>query len=308
LGSAAQGSYAAANAALDALAVRRRRLGLAATSLAWGTFAEVGLAARLDEALQGRLRRAGLVPIDAEMGMQLLDEALGHPAPALVPVHFDRTALQRLAHERPEVVPPLLRSFLGTSMRRAATASVIASSALAERISRLPAAEREEAILETVRTQVAAVLGLASPELAPVDRPLRELGLDSLMAVEARNRLSQVVGEALPTSLLFNHPTISRMAKWLSQRLSSTANAQDVSEDSLMAVISRAVANSSVVQLTELGILQGLCRIANVSEPAALVRNKIESPGNSAQLLDAQDHMLDDVLDDLARTMEGFDE
>jgi polyketide synthase 12 len=189
-------------------------------------------------------------------------------------------------------------------MRRAATASATSSSALAERISRLPAAEREEAVVEIVRSQLAAVLGLVSPELVPIDRPLQELGLDSLMAVEARNRLSQVVGKKIPTSLIFDQPTVRKMSKWLSVQLLSE-NGRTGPEEHFITVLSRAIANSSIVRLREVGILDGLCRIANVSEPV-LEYSVAESPAVSPQVFDA--HNVDETIDDLTRALESFDE
>jgi NADPH:quinone reductase-like Zn-dependent oxidoreductase/acyl carrier protein len=250
LGSAAQGSYAAANSALDALAAWRHRQGLPATSLAWGTWAEVGMAARLGEALQRRLRRGGFVPIEAEMGMRLLDEALRGSSPALVPVQFDRAALQRIAHEQLEALSPLLRGLVGAPVRRAASAR--GGSSLAERLARLPAAEREAVVLEAIRTQLAAVLGLVSPEAVPVDRPLQELGLDSLMAVEARNRLSHLVGERLPASLLFDYPTASDLARFLG----NSATRPDGTSETL-----EWLAHLRVEDLREAGILDLLLQL-----------------------------------------------
>jgi type I polyketide synthase PikAII len=219
LGSAAQASYAAANAALDALAARRRRVGLAATSLAWGTWGEVGLVARLDSALQKRLRRSGVVPIDSAGGMRILDEVLARLEPVLAPVQLDRAALQQAAGADSQAVPPVLRALVRPSMRRSAHGGGAAASVFRERLARLAEPDRSAAVLSVVRAEVALVLGLTGPEAVPTDRPLRELGLDSLTAVETRNRLSAAVGHKLPASILFDYPTPQELAAFVQSAL-----------------------------------------------------------------------------------------
>ncbi|MCC6557895.1 MAG: SDR family NAD(P)-dependent oxidoreductase, partial [Polyangiaceae bacterium] len=217
LGSAAQTAYAAANAALDALAVRRRRMGLAAKSLAWGSWAEVGHAARLDPVLRERIRRSGTVPFDPAAALVALDAALAHPEPVLAPLHFDRAALDRAASEGMGL--PLLRNLSRPSSRAARAMARSAGSALVARLGGLPESERCELVLATARAEIATVLGLRGPEAVPVDRPLRELGLDSLLALEIRNRLSASLGTKLPASLLFDHPTATDLARFLETKL-----------------------------------------------------------------------------------------
>jgi len=217
LGNAAQGSYAAANAALDALAVQRQRAGLAGKSVAWGSWAQVGQAAQLDQALQRRLRRTGVVPLELDEGMALLDAALDRPQPVVLALKLDRAALVRAASEQVAGLPALLAHLVRPAQRagRADDAARPTSSLLAQRLARLPDAARAAAVVSAVRTELAAVLGLPGPDAVPVDRPLKELGLDSLMAVEARNRLAAAIGHKLPASLLFDYPTPTALAGFL---------------------------------------------------------------------------------------------
>ncbi|MCC6557896.1 MAG: SDR family NAD(P)-dependent oxidoreductase [Polyangiaceae bacterium] len=225
-GGAAQSTYAAANAALDALAIRRRRRGLAGKSLAWGSWAEVGRAARLHHAFKQRTRSAGVIPLEVASGMQLLDAALEHPEPVLVPIHFDRGALRRAASRDTGLA--LLRSLSGARPRRAGTPGTGSESAFAARLAPLSDPERHDLVLATIRSEVAQVLGLGRPEAVPVDQPLRDLGLDSLMAVETRNRLASLLGTKLPASLLFDHPTPKDLARFIEARLGGRAPAASV--------------------------------------------------------------------------------
>ncbi|SFE31920.1 Phosphopantetheine attachment site, partial [Actinopolyspora alba] len=235
-GSAAQGSYAAANAALDALASRRRALGLAATSLAWGPWSESGMAADMDEALRRRLRREGLRFIDPESGMRLFDEALARPEAVLAPVPLDRGALREAGGVAS--APPPLR---GLVPARESSERAREGTTLADTLLRSSEAERPRVVLEAVRAEIAAVLGFGSAEALPAQQALQELGLDSLMAVEVRNRLSGLVGEKLPVDLLFSYPTAQALADRLSELLTPDEGEPDEAEQAreLVAALER---------------------------------------------------------------------
>ncbi|MEV6766963.1 type I polyketide synthase, partial [Streptomyces sp. NPDC051105] len=210
IGSPGQGNYAAANAVLDALAARRRAAGLPATSLAWGLWADAtGMTGELDEAELARLERQGVGALSTELGVELFDRAQRQDAGLLVPVRLDQGALR--AQARAGMLPALLRGLVRTPARR--TQSV--SGSLAERLAAIPEAERERVVLELVRSQVAAVLGHASSEVIDPGRAFKELGFDSLAAVELRNRLTQASGLRLPSTLVFDHPSPVAVARFL---------------------------------------------------------------------------------------------
>jgi polyketide synthase 12 len=204
LGGAGQGNYAAANAFLDALAEHRRALGRHAVSYAWGLWQQDGgMTAQLGQADRARIARSGILPITPEQGLQLFDVGLHTDRAVLVPVRLDPSALRDPA--------PLLRGLVRTPARRLAN-DTAAPAALADRLAGLPPEARTEILHELVRGQVAEVLGHPSPNTLDSQRGLLDLGMDSLTALELRNRLGAAVGRRLPTTLIFDHPTIAALA------------------------------------------------------------------------------------------------
>jgi acyl transferase domain-containing protein/aryl carrier-like protein len=212
-GNAGQGSYAAANAYLDALAAERAARGQASLSLAWGPWAGAGMAATLGDAERARLRRLGFVPIEVEVGLDLFDASLAVAAATLVPTRFDTAALQEA---RDQLAAPL-RSLVPARAREPRAKLAAAASGLAAELAQIPADERERSLVEIVRSEAGTILGLDGKP--PVDRPLQELGLDSLMAVELRNRLQKRAGLRLPPTLLFDYPTVEALAGLLMREL-----------------------------------------------------------------------------------------
>ncbi|MFD5557117.1 type I polyketide synthase, partial [Streptomyces sp. NPDC127068] len=209
MGSPGQGNYAAANAALDALAASRQASGLSATSLAWGLWNEVGgMSGELGEAELARLERMGMGALSPSCGLELFDLALGTREALLAPVQLDPAALR--AQGRAGLLPTLLRGLVPAPARRAETGG-----SLAQRIAGLAGADRERIVQDVVRDQVAAVLGHASAAAIDMDRAFKELGFDSLSAVELRNRLTQATRVRLPATLIFDHPTPAAVARLL---------------------------------------------------------------------------------------------
>jgi thioesterase domain-containing protein/acyl carrier protein/NAD(P)-dependent dehydrogenase (short-subunit alcohol dehydrogenase family) len=220
LGGPGQASYAAANVFLDALAHHRRAHGLPALSIDWGLWAEpsgpASMTSHLSDADRRRITRGGVLPLSAEDGLALFDAALARPDPALIAARFDAASFAAHAH----AVPAFLRGLVGPRAARP-PAGIAASTAasLLPRLLALDPAEREQAVLELARTHAAQVLGIASPDAIEPHRPLPELGLDSLMALELRNRLGAALGLRLPTTLLLEFPTLHKATFELLHRL-----------------------------------------------------------------------------------------
>ncbi|WP_394846828.1 SDR family NAD(P)-dependent oxidoreductase [Pendulispora brunnea] len=213
LGSAGQANYAAANCALDALAAHRIAQGYPACSLAWGPWDGIGMAARLPEQDRARIRRQGIVPLSTQDAIALFDAALARPEALLVPVRFDAAALA----QRGDALPALLRSLVRAPARKV-EAPARAIDALTERLRSLGEADQVRMLLDFVRQHVGTVLDANPVSIEPL-RPLQELGLDSLMAVELRDRLASASGRRLSATLLFDYPTPDALARWLRTEL-----------------------------------------------------------------------------------------
>ena len=215
LGTAGQANYAAANAYLDAFATRLAAGGRPAKALAWGLWAEgSGMTGHLGQAEIARMRATGLAPMSAEFALDLFDAALAAAGPAVVPAALDTAAL------RGQAVPPMLRGLVRTARRRVVETEQ--GDGLADRLRSLHEQGRVDVLTDLVCGQAAAVLGHASAAEVPADRPFKELGFDSLTAVELRNRLGVATGLRLPATLVFDHPTPAAVCGYLLNALLGT--------------------------------------------------------------------------------------
>jgi pimaricinolide synthase PimS1 len=226
-----QANYAAANVFLDALAEHRRSLGLAATSLAWGPWEGItgeGIDLR-------RMDRAGIPILSFEDGLVLFDLALRTGDAVLVPMNINLPAL-RARHDES---PALLRGLAPAAK---------------------PVVRWDgRSMLDLVRGQVAAVLGHDSLDAVEPVRGFTELGLDSLAAIELRNRLQTATGLRLPATLMFDCPNSTVLAGFLASELAPAPD--DLIREKLASV--------SLDRMREAGILEMLLDMADLTAPLA---------------------------------------
>ncbi|MFI5756993.1 type I polyketide synthase, partial [Streptomyces sp. NPDC051569] len=214
-GGAGQGNYAAGNAFLDALVERRRAEGLPGVSLVWGPWDQTGgMTGGVSDTDMRRLARSGMPSLSVEQGVALFDAALATGEAVVAPVRLDLPMLRAQGD-----VPPLLRSLIRARSRRASVTGSSTAGSLVQRLGRLDETDRHEMLLDLVRGQVALVLGHSGADAIDAGRAFRDLGFDSLTAVELRNRLGTVTGLRLPATLVFDYPTVRNLAGYLLDEL-----------------------------------------------------------------------------------------
>ncbi|UXY32455.1 SDR family NAD(P)-dependent oxidoreductase [Streptomyces sp. HUAS TT20] len=219
-GSGYQAAYAAANALLDGLAERRRAQGLPTTAVAWGPWADGGMAEA--EGADERLRRRGLIPMPAALALAGLRQALdsGEATATVADVDWERFLPPFTVGRTSALLgdlPEAERILTGGST--AGGPGTAAASPLAERLTGMPETEQHALLVDLVRTHAAAVLGHDGAGEIEADRAFKDLGFDSLTAVELRNRLNAETGLALPATLVFDHPNAQALARQLRTEL-----------------------------------------------------------------------------------------
>jgi acyl transferase domain-containing protein len=222
LGSAGQGNYAAANAFLDALAHERSALGLRALSVNWGAWSGGGMAATLAEGNQRRLSGIGIQPMSAADALEGLEQALasGRAQVGVLAVDWARYTTQNTAARA-------ILADLYAAPASAGSEARASEPSFLERLAAASAERRMRVLVDHVRSEALAVLGV--PPHHPLDNQqgLRDVGLDSLMALELRNRLQGSVGQPLPATLAFDYPTVAAITGFLASEVLSLSTAHD---------------------------------------------------------------------------------
>ncbi|MFG2848890.1 SDR family NAD(P)-dependent oxidoreductase, partial [Kitasatospora sp. NPDC048296] len=219
-GSGGQSAYAAANAFLNSLARLRAAAGLPATSVAWGSWAGGGMAS--DGTAAEQLARRGVLAMEPTLALDALQQALDHEETCLVVADVDWARFVpgfTAARRRPllDALPEVQRIHAAEAEGGDRTDGTV--SGLAEQLAGQTAAVQDQILLDLVRGTVAGVLGHASQDSVSATTAFKELGLDSLTAVELRNRLNKATGLRLPAALAFDHPNPTALAGLLRDRL-----------------------------------------------------------------------------------------
>ncbi|MGW7605413.1 SDR family NAD(P)-dependent oxidoreductase, partial [Streptomyces antimycoticus] len=227
MGSPGQANYAAANAFCDALAAHRQARGLPTVSVAWGLWAESSeMTGGLADADLARMSRSGVTAMTADHALRLLDAAAEHGGHQLIAADMNTRTLAGLpADGLPATLRALAASGAGGAAARRTAAADARPDDWAGRLAGLSAAQQHRAVLQLVRGHVATVLGHADVEAVQADTNFKELGFDSLTAVELRNRLAAATGLRLPAALVFDYPEAAVLADHLLERIAPAVGA-----------------------------------------------------------------------------------
>ncbi|RKS68199.1 tylactone synthase/type I polyketide synthase PikAI [Actinomadura pelletieri DSM 43383] len=270
LGGPGQANYAAANTFLDALARHRRDAGLPALSLAWGLWeTPSGITRHLGTADLRRIARGGMKPLTARDALALFDGAQAPGPETQLPARLD-PAPPRDGDPVPAVLRGLVREPAGASADQASPARVAADRAdLVRRLGALPAAARRREITDLVVAHIAGVTGRPAHGI-DTERPFNEMGLDSLMALELRNRLGAATGLSLSATLVFDHPTATALSHHVEDLLfpdgddpTSTDGSADAGLDVREADIRRSLNSIPLSRLREAGLIDTLLELAD---------------------------------------------
>ena len=280
IGGPGQSNYAAANVFLDALAAHRREHGLCGVSMAWGLWETTeGMARDLTVADRARMERAGILALSKEEGLRLFDVAYVVGEPLMIPARLDMATLR--AQARTGVMTPLLKGLVRMPAHGPAGG---ARDSLARRLANTPENARKRVALDMVRAEVAAVLGHPSLDAIDAHRAFNELGFDSLMAIELRNRLAAASGVQLPPTLAFDYPSPTALSGFLLERISPEIGRPRVESAPDEVAIRSAFASIPLARLRGAGVMETLMQLAGLVDGSA-----IPVEGDVADQLDEMD-------------------
>ncbi|NER24036.1 MAG: SDR family NAD(P)-dependent oxidoreductase [Symploca sp. SIO1C2] len=212
LGSPGQGNYAAANAFMDGLVYHRRSLGLPGLSINWGPWSKAGMVVNLDSRYQSRMVAMGITPLASEQGLQILGQLLEQSLPQVGVLPVEWSVFQERFSFGNQM--PLLAELVTKS-----ESTKTKQHELLERLESVPECDRQNILITHIQTEVAKVLGLDSSELLDLDGGFVDMGMDSLMAVELKNRLQNNLGITLAATLAIEYPTIQKLSKYLAEEV-----------------------------------------------------------------------------------------
>jgi acyl transferase domain-containing protein/NADPH:quinone reductase-like Zn-dependent oxidoreductase/NADP-dependent 3-hydroxy acid dehydrogenase YdfG/acyl carrier protein len=226
-GSPGQSSYSAANAFLDSIPTLRRREGLPCSSIQWGPWSGKGMA----EQAEKRFNAIGLRSLERRLAFDQLEKVLRTNTSSAVVVDIDVTRFRQAMSSR--LSATMLASFEQVQTSAEQSPLKTKSNAWKQRISQSQPSKRRKVIVDFLTTTTIEVLGLPSSTAIDLRQPLRDLGLDSLMAVEIKNLIAEAIGTDLEATLLFNYPTIESLSVFLSETLDQSSTADASSSTSL---------------------------------------------------------------------------
>jgi acyl transferase domain-containing protein/acyl carrier protein len=225
-GSPGQSGYAAANAFLDALAWTRRARGLPALAVNFGPWQGVGLTSSLSARDRARFVDQGLAMLDQSAALAALEALLPSPMAQIAVLAADSDLGGRT---QDSVSSPLLREFRVAAQHAQEPASLPVEPELLRRLARSRRAERLAVVRRFVQEQAALALGHTQASLVDPRTPLRDVGLDSLMALSLSKALGKGLGRPLPPALVFNHPAVEDITQYIAAQVLSADAPLDAS-------------------------------------------------------------------------------
>jgi len=247
LGAVGQANYVAANAFLDSLAFYRRAQGLPSTTINWGGWSEVGMAARNPQVIE-RLNRVGMKTIAPDQGLQVLEKLLLEQ-----PVRVGVVPINWLQfREKQWTASPFFANFTNLSEQPSKQSVKIE---FRQKLEAVPLRERKDFLVAHVSSHVVQILGGNPSNSLNQKRDFFAMGMDSLTSIELRNRLQTSLGSSLPSTLLFEYPTVEELVGYLTQKVLSALMipGSDISENSSIELEQKAAKMMDTTQ--DLGII-----------------------------------------------------
>ncbi|MFB2772484.1 SDR family NAD(P)-dependent oxidoreductase [Pelatocladus sp. BLCC-F211] len=215
LGPISQSNYAAANAFIDHLMICRTAIGLPGISINWGPWGEIGMAARLDKRIIKGLEDKGIKFLSPREALRSMLLRMDEQDSQIMICEFDWNR-----YVSGLTVPNALYEQLVDNYDQAHLTFSL------ESLASMPLTERRFTVLNFLRAKVAKVLHIDDSEQIDLDTKFAELGLDSLVAVELKNFLEAVFAVSLPSSLVFDYPSLSMLSDYLIVRLGGDDSAE----------------------------------------------------------------------------------
>ena len=274
IGWAGQSNYAAANAFMDTLAHHRRALGKAGLSINWGPWAGSGMAAKLDAREQKRMNDVGMTPLSAEAGLKAMAQLLAFHVPQAGVFEVDWSRFFKL---EPNPSLKLVLQHLHTSSAKTGSVN------FTEQFNAAAPEHRPEMLSACIASVIAGVLGIESGASIDRERTVVDYGINSLTAMDVRNRLQTALGAKLPATLVLKYPTVSAMTRCILDQLQAEENAVPSEQ------IYWNAAHPDVVQAHEVnGVLPTLSPTIN-----ALIAEEHTPHFNVGMFLEFEDAMFD---------------
>lgn len=255
-GSAGQANHASANAFEDALAWYLRAKGKSALTINWGLWGDIGAGAEIGVGKDAEVLRK----ITPKVGLAALGAAMtassNKQRPQLAILDADWQQLAHGTHANAVFFSGM--AVAGTRPAASEPDQPKTVQRLREQLSQTPLNRRRAVLLDAIRTHARAVLGLAPDDVVEAHEPLNQMGLDSLMAVQLRNILSDTSGLALPATVIFDHPTIAALTDFLFQQLDETKTEEVVEVPAIEAGSQDDPAGAETSEMTEEELAQHL--------------------------------------------------